>query len=125
MGFCSGTSVMCPSWDFDPAVTGCVQKRCSLTVCNVLQMIENQEELRASQETIRTLQDEINMLKSQKAELEERPPSGSEPEGAPRAEELQNQAGPDKKQTEQNDSFHRFVTSHPARIRHDRVSVPS
>lgn len=64
-------------------------------------MIENQEELRASQETIRALQDEINVLKSQKAELEERPHSGSDPEGALQSEQLQNQAGLHKEQTEQ------------------------
>lgn len=56
-------------------------------------MIENQEELRASQETIRALQDEIDVLKSQKAELEERPHSGSDPEGGLQSEQLQNQAG--------------------------------
>lgn len=65
-------------------------------------MIENQEELRASQETIRALQDEINVLKSQKAELEERPHSGSDPEGALQSEQLQNQAGLHKS----NNSFY-------------------
>ena len=54
---------------------------------NVFQMMENQEELRLSQEKIRQLQDEISVLTSQKAELEGRPSNGSDAEIT-----LQNQA---------------------------------
>lgn len=59
-----------------------------------LQMIENQEELRVSQEKIRVLQDEIKVLKSQKAELEDRPSSGSDADNTIQSQELKDQAGP-------------------------------
>ncbi len=58
----------------------------------IFQMIENQEELRASQEKIRVLQDEINVLRIQKAELEGRQSNGTDAEITLQLQELQNQA---------------------------------
>ncbi|KAM9840829.1 centromere-associated protein E [Aulostomus maculatus] len=56
---------------------------------NVELMIENQGELRVAQEKICILQEEINMLRSQKAELESRTSRGSDIEKTEYLEELQ------------------------------------
>lgn len=57
-----------------------------------LQMIENQEELRVSQEKVRLLEEEIGDLRHQKSELEERHAGGSAADGSLQAQELQHQA---------------------------------
>lgn len=60
-------------------------------VSSVLQMIENQEELRVSKEKIRGLEEELRVLQHQKSELEGRQISGPA-EGSLQPQELHNQA---------------------------------
>lgn len=56
-------------------------------------MIENQEELRVSQENIKVLHEEINLLRSQKAEMESRASSGIDQDNTLLLQELKDQAG--------------------------------
>lgn len=55
-------------------------------------MVENQEELRVSQEKIRVLEAEIRDLRLQKSELEGRQLSGSAADGSLQSQELHDQA---------------------------------
>lgn len=57
----------------------------------MLQMIQNQEELRVSQEKVRVLEEEIRDLQHQKSELEERLGGGAA-ESSLQSQELHEQA---------------------------------
>lgn len=58
----------------------------------MLQMIENQEELRVSQEKVRVLEEEIRDLRHHKSELEGRQLNGSAADGSLQSQELHHQA---------------------------------